>query len=57
MISETNIDDLTARRGTGTCYEQLVNESRISQQLEAENKRLRDLLNEANAALGAEVSQ
>jgi hypothetical protein len=52
-----SIDDLKARRGTGTCYEQLVNESRISQMFEAENKRLRDALDEANAALAAEVSQ
>ena len=37
----SDIQDLKARRKTGTAYEQLVNESRISAMLENENADLK----------------
>ena len=46
----SNIQDLKHRRGTGDCYEQIVNERKISDALERElnaaREALRDMLSQ-----------
>jgi hypothetical protein len=45
-----------ARRGTGTAFDQLCNERRISDKLAAENKRLREALEKIRAVMSRDDS-